>query len=197
MKKKIRGSFERSWYFGKEEAEKFGDIVEENLTGKTVSKRRDLANEPGGLIYEADQLGMDMWDLLNTLEGLCYQGRCREIDDSTYLVGKVGRGMPGARDVESSKKVESSTYDSNYTAIFNDVVDFVYDKYQEAFDGYDVMSAISDYDLDWCESDGMAQEVMDLNNSLVEAAKCAAAVLMKYYESTGNEHKKEYQRIWK
>ena len=73
-------------YFGKEQAEKYGDLIAENLSGKTVSKRKDLAEQPGGLIYEAEQLGIDMWDLLEALEGMCYQGRASEIDDSTYKV---------------------------------------------------------------------------------------------------------------
>ena len=64
-----------NWYFGKEEAEQLGDYVVSKLEGKTISKRIDLAEEPGGLIYEANKLGIDMWDLLRTLEGLCYQGR--------------------------------------------------------------------------------------------------------------------------
>ena len=38
-------------------------------------------------IYEANKLGIDMWDLLGALEGLCYLGRAVEIDDSTYFVG--------------------------------------------------------------------------------------------------------------
>ena len=56
------------------------------LSGKTVSKRKDTAEQPGGLIYEAEKLNMDMWDLLEALEGMCSDGRAREIDDSTYLV---------------------------------------------------------------------------------------------------------------
>ena len=73
-------------YFGKEQAEKFGDLICDNLSGQTISKRKDLAEQPGGLIYEANQLGIDMWDLLEALEGLCYQGKAYEIDDSTYKV---------------------------------------------------------------------------------------------------------------
>lgn len=73
-------------YFGKEQAAKYGDLIASNLSGQTVSKRRDLAEEPGGLIYEANLLGIDMWDLLEALEGMCYQGRAVEIDDSTYRV---------------------------------------------------------------------------------------------------------------
>ena len=74
------------WYFGKDQAEAFGDMIAEKLAGQTVSKRKDLAEEPGGLIYEADELGINMWELLEALEGMCYQGRAREIDDSTYKV---------------------------------------------------------------------------------------------------------------
>lgn len=79
-------SFDDTWYFGKEEAEQFGDLILKNLTGKKVSKRIEGAENPGGLIYEADKLGIDKFELLGALEGLCHQGKAREIDDSTYLV---------------------------------------------------------------------------------------------------------------
>lgn len=72
--------------FGKEKAEKYGRQISSALSGKTISKRKDLAEQPGGLIYEAKQLDMDMWDLLEALEGMCYMGTTVEIDDSTYLV---------------------------------------------------------------------------------------------------------------
>jgi len=72
--------------FGKEEADKYGDKIKTALSGKTVSKHRDTAEDPGGLIYEAKKLGIDMYDLLRALEGMCADGRAREIDDSTYLV---------------------------------------------------------------------------------------------------------------
>ena len=73
-------------YFGQQKADEFGDLIAERLSRKKISKRVDLANDRGGLIYEAKKLGIDMWDLLEALEGMCYQGRAREIDDSTYLV---------------------------------------------------------------------------------------------------------------
>lgn len=80
----IEGSSD--YYFGKDAADSYGDLICNNLSGKTISKRKDKAEEPGGLKYEADLLGIDMWDLLEALEGLCYQGKCEEIDDSTYKV---------------------------------------------------------------------------------------------------------------
>lgn len=73
-------------YFGQTAAAAYGDLISDNLKGKTVSKRKDTANEPGGLIYEANELDIDMWDLLEALEGMCRQGRAREIDDSTYEI---------------------------------------------------------------------------------------------------------------
>lgn len=82
----VEAAWERGWYFGKEQADEFGDLIADKLGGRTVSKRIDTAKEPGGLEYEADQLGIDMWDLLGALEGMCYQNRAREIDDSTYEI---------------------------------------------------------------------------------------------------------------
>ena len=72
--------------FGKEKAEKYGELIIQNLSGKTVSKRVEGAEKEGGLIYEANKLGIDMWDLLEALEGMCRIGKAEEIDDSTYLV---------------------------------------------------------------------------------------------------------------
>lgn len=75
-----------SLIFGLEKAEKYGSLISTRLSRKTISKRKDKAEEPGGLIYEAYELGIDMWDLLEALEGMCYLGKAREIDDSTYWV---------------------------------------------------------------------------------------------------------------
>lgn len=74
------------YYFGKDKALEFGDRIQKALKGKRVSKRKATAKLPGGLIYEAEKLNMDMWNLLEALEGMCCDGRAREIDDSTYLV---------------------------------------------------------------------------------------------------------------
>lgn len=100
-KSKVTAAYDRDWYFGKEEADQFGDLIVKKLAGKTVSKRRDTAEEPGGLIFEADRLGIDMWDLLRALEGMCNDGRAREIDDSTY---KVFADTRGAKYVQSADK---------------------------------------------------------------------------------------------
>ena len=74
------------YYFGKDKSIKYGDRITKALKGRKISKRKSKAEAAGGLIYEANQLGIDMWDLLEALEGMCAEGRAREIDDSTYLV---------------------------------------------------------------------------------------------------------------
>lgn len=73
-------------YFGQTAAATYGELISDNLKGQTISKRKDLAEAPGGLIYEANALGIDMWDLLEALEGMRREGRAREIDDSTYEI---------------------------------------------------------------------------------------------------------------
>lgn len=85
MKRYIKSN-RYDYYYGKSEYEQYGDNVSKMLKGQTVSKRVDKAEEPGGLIYEANELGMDMWDLLACLEGMCHNGKATEIDDSTYMI---------------------------------------------------------------------------------------------------------------
>jgi len=72
--------------FGSEEAIKYGDIISSKLSGQKISKRIDTADLPGGIKYEAKKLGLDWWELLRALEGMCAKGKASEIDDSTYLV---------------------------------------------------------------------------------------------------------------
>ena len=73
-------------YFGESAYKKYSQLIKKNLAGKTISKRKDLGELPGGLVYEAGQLNIDMWDLLEALEGMCYNGDAFEIDDSTYKI---------------------------------------------------------------------------------------------------------------
>lgn len=89
MKRYVKSNRNDDLYFGQVAFEKYGDLVLRELNGKTVSKSKALAKEPGGLIYEANKLGIDLYDLLEALEGMCYNGTAREIDDSTYRVGKI------------------------------------------------------------------------------------------------------------
>ena len=74
------------WHFGKDKADQYGQMITERLSGRKISKRKSTAENPGGLIYEANMLQMNMWDLLEALEGMCATGAAEEIDDSTYLV---------------------------------------------------------------------------------------------------------------
>lgn len=76
-------------YFGEVAAFNHGDAIAKAYLGKTISKRKSKANEPGGLKYEADQLGIDMFELLEALEGMCADGRAKEYDtpeDSWYEI---------------------------------------------------------------------------------------------------------------
>ncbi len=72
--------------FGAKEAEQYGTLISESLKGRTISKRVNLVYLPGGLVYEAKKLGINEWDLLAALEGMCRQNKAKEIDDSTYKV---------------------------------------------------------------------------------------------------------------
>ena len=76
----------RLFTFGEEEEKKYGELVRKELKGMKISKRIDLADARGGVRYEATRIGIDTWDLISALEGMCSKGTAREIDDSTYYV---------------------------------------------------------------------------------------------------------------
>lgn len=74
-------------YYGKTAFEEYGDLVSKNCAGMIISKRADDGEKPGGLIYEAERLGIeDFFDLLKCLEGMCYNGTAVEISDYQYKV---------------------------------------------------------------------------------------------------------------
>lgn len=108
-------------YYGQTAAATYGDLIADRLKGKSVSKRRDTANEPGGLIYEANKLGIDMWDLLEALEGMCSEGRAREIDDSTYKI----LGASDLADEEDLPQADQE-YDSAKTSINSNKLPAIY-----------------------------------------------------------------------
>ena len=129
MKKIIKASYKDTppqgpadkWYFGKEAAEKYGDLIADKELGMNISKRKDKAEEPGGLIYEANKLGIDMWDLLEALEGMCRDGRATEIDDSTYRIN----GNDLRHDVMLSQKVTCSEdgWEKSYMSDIPEILD--------------------------------------------------------------------------
>ena len=133
MKRVINCSDE--FYFGKDEADRYSDLIVKEFAGKTISKRKDIADAPGGLIYEADRLGIDMWDLLRALEGMCHQGKAYEIDDSTYKV-KI-TSATDSRHLSSDKYVCCSTNDCK--AVGRTWADFI--QSIETDLGYEVYSA--------------------------------------------------------
>ena len=80
------------FYFGKDEAAKYGDMIQEKYADQIISKRIDEAEKPGGLIYVAKELEMeDEYVLLKALEGMCHERKAREINDGHYsIIGKEG-----------------------------------------------------------------------------------------------------------
>lgn len=79
------------YYFGQEEYEQYGDLIQQKLSGKYVSKRAynddsTSYEEADSLPNRAKEIGIDMYDLLSALEGMCHNGTAREIDDSTYEI---------------------------------------------------------------------------------------------------------------
>lgn len=74
--------------FGQIQAQKYGDMILKAYDGQIISKRRDTANQPGGITYCANAIGLGTFQLLEALEGMCADGRAYEFSDSTYHVGK-------------------------------------------------------------------------------------------------------------
>lgn len=79
--------FEHPWR--KEVPEDLINNLRSNYAGKTISKSRDKAEQEGGLIYVANELGVeDFFDVLKALEVMCMDGQAKEIDDSTYKINE-------------------------------------------------------------------------------------------------------------
>lgn len=76
-------------YFGASAVQKYGRRVLENLGGRTISTNIFDADAPGGLIYEARQLDIDIEEFVAVLEGLCYNGLAKELDDETFAICKL------------------------------------------------------------------------------------------------------------
>ena len=89
-------------YFGESAAAEYSDDIIDTFKGWKISKRIDFKDELDyddkfvGLVMAASMLGMDdYYDLLEALEGMCYEGTAMEIDDSTYeiLLHKLQNNM--------------------------------------------------------------------------------------------------------
>ena len=79
--------------FGATAARIYGDEIYDMFKGQTISKRIGESNQPGGLEYCANKLGIGKFKLLEALEGMCRDGRAREISDSEYMVGYPGENL--------------------------------------------------------------------------------------------------------
>lgn len=74
--------------FGAVEAKKYGDLIYRTYKGQKISKAIAKANQPGGLTYSANKIGLSTFQMLKALEGMCADGRATYVDDSTYYVGE-------------------------------------------------------------------------------------------------------------
>ena len=74
-------------YYGKSEFEKHGELVHKLLLGRAITKRKDCADQVGGIRHEAGMLCMSTIELIRTIEGLCYNGMAYEVMDGVYVIG--------------------------------------------------------------------------------------------------------------
>lgn len=82
-----------SWeeHYGAASARKYGDKIIELYSGTIISKRIDDKNDNGpeifGLRTVAKTVGTQIYQILNALEGMCYENRACEVTDSYYFIG--------------------------------------------------------------------------------------------------------------
>ena len=74
--------------FGAVEADRYGSMIYRAYGGQKISKAIAKANQPGGLTYSANKIGLSTFQMLKALEGMCADGRVTCVDDSTYYVGE-------------------------------------------------------------------------------------------------------------
>ena len=74
--------------FGAVEAKKYGDLIYRIYRGQKISNAIAKANQPGGLTYSANKIGLSTFQMLKALEGMCADGLATYVDDSTYYVGE-------------------------------------------------------------------------------------------------------------
>ena len=86
MKRYIKKSHMDADFYGQHARDMYGDLIARNLAGQIVSKRVSDEGTEIGLPDVAERIGIDMWDLLEALEGMRYMGEVIELDDSTYEI---------------------------------------------------------------------------------------------------------------
>ena len=87
MKRYIKSSHQDVDFYGQHYYDKYHEVVRDELSGMVISKRVEDEDEPGGLAYEAETVGIsDPFDLLECLEGMCHEGEAIEISDYQYKV---------------------------------------------------------------------------------------------------------------
>lgn len=78
-------------HYGAASARKYGDKIIELYSGTIISKRIDDKDDNGpeifGLRAVARAVGTQIYQILNALEGMCYENRACEVTDSYYFIG--------------------------------------------------------------------------------------------------------------
>ena len=86
-------SYFSTWsdYFGAAAAKKYGSKIQELFDQQVISKRISDLDSTGpdviGLNTVANALGTVSSQVIQALEGMCYEGRACEVTDSAYFVG--------------------------------------------------------------------------------------------------------------
>jgi hypothetical protein len=87
-------SYNSTWddYYGKFAYDKYGDRIANIFQNQIISKRiddldKDYSDEVIGLRAAARHIGTTPSMILQALEGMCYNNKAYEFDDSHYFVG--------------------------------------------------------------------------------------------------------------
>ncbi len=90
-------SYNSTWedYYGKFAYDKYGDRIANIFQKQIISKRlddldKDYHDEVIGLRAAAKHIGTTTSMILQALEGMCYNNKAYEFDDSHYFVGSYG-----------------------------------------------------------------------------------------------------------
>lgn len=163
----------RDNYFGEQAAFQWGDKIADAYLGKTISKRKSKANAPGGLVYEASQLGIGTYDMLEALEGMCADGRAVEHDseeDSWYEV--ISKERHPVRGLFYNEEDDEESIWKNVQGA-------------DSFEEYEDDGEEFDSDYDNLTPEGFYHFFKDEVDEEVKAQ--AGAILCEWYEAEGAE----------
>ena len=86
------------------------------------------------------------------------------------------------RMTESLNKSTLTEDVNEYTALYNEIVDYVYDYIANSLTNEDVAEHVDGYKAYWCETDGGSEIAYKLNEAALNYAKVAAEGFLANYE---------------